>query len=101
MATQRIKEVGVRKVLGASVMHIVYLFSKELTILILIAFVIAAPLAWYFMNEWLKDFSYRIHPGIGVFALSMVTSLIVAWLAVGYRSVRAAIVNPVKSLKSE
>jgi predicted permease len=101
MAAQRVKEVGIRKVLGATVLHIVYLFSKELTVLILIAFVIAAPLAWYFMNEWLLDFSYRIQLGVGVFALSMAASLIVAWLAVGYRSVRAAIVNPVRSLKSE
>jgi putative ABC transport system permease protein len=101
MAVQRLKEVGVRKVLGASVMNIVYLFSRELTILILIAFVIAAPVAWYLMSEWLQDFTYRIRLGAGVFILSIVASLVVAWLAVGYRSVRAALVNPVKSLRSE
>ncbi|MFT3978915.1 MAG: ABC transporter permease [Ferruginibacter sp.] len=101
MAAQRIKEVGVRKVLGASVTNILYLFSKEFTILISIAFIIAAPLAWYFMNSWLSNFSYRISIGIGVFAVAAIISLLIAWATVGYKSFKAAVANPVKSLRSE
>ncbi|QEC65983.1 FtsX-like permease family protein [Panacibacter ginsenosidivorans] len=101
MASQKTKEVGIRKVLGASVSSIVVMFSKEFTILISIAFIIAVPVAWYFMNGWLQDFQYRISIGVGVFALAIVVSLIVAWVTVGYKAVRAALVNPVKSLRSE
>jgi putative ABC transport system permease protein len=101
MAVQRTKEVGVRKVLGASVANIVYLFSKEFTILIVVAFVIAAPLAWYMMKEWLGNFAYRISLGVGVFAVAVLISVVIAWLTVGYKSVRAAMANPVKSLRAE
>ena len=101
MATQRIKEVGIRKVLGASVANIVYLFSKEFTLLILIAFGIAAPLAYYFMHKWLQDFSYRISLGAGFFVLAIAGSVLIAWITVGYRAVRAALSNPVKSLRTE
>lgn len=101
MATQRVKEVGIRKVLGASVGHIVYLFSREFTLLILISFAIAAPLAWFLMNGWLQDFEYRIRLGAGIFFLAIAGSVAIAWITVGYRAIRAALVNPVKSLKSE
>jgi putative ABC transport system permease protein len=101
MAVQRTKEVGIRKTLGASVANIVYLFSKEFTVLILIAFVIAAPISWYFMQQWLQGFTYRIHPGVGIFAISILSSICIAWVTVGYKAVRAALVNPVKSLKTE
>ena len=101
MAVQRTKEVGIRKTLGASVANIVYLFSKEFTLLIVIAFVIAAPVAWYFMNQWLQAFTYRIKPGAGIFILTISISIIIAWLTVGYKAIKAALVNPVKSLKSE
>ncbi|MFD0793939.1 ABC transporter permease [Mucilaginibacter litoreus] len=101
MAMQRTKEVGIRKTLGASVSSIVYLFSKEFTLLILIAFGVAAPFAWYFMNQWLQDFTYRIHPGIGMFITAISLSLIIAWLTVGYKAFKAALTNPVKSLRSE
>lgn len=101
MAVKRMKEVGIRKVLGASVGNIVYLFSRELTILILAAFVLAAPVAYYLMHKWLQDFTYRIPLGVGVFVFAILGSLIIAWLTVGYRSLRAAVVNPVKSLKTE
>jgi putative ABC transport system permease protein len=101
MAVQRTKEVGIRKTLGASVANIVYLFSKEFTVLILISFVISAPVAWYFMQQWLQGFTYRIHPGFGIFAISIVLSIIIAWITVGYKAIKAALVNPVKSLRSE
>lgn len=101
MAVQKTKEIGIRKVLGASIQSIIIMFSKEFTILIAVAFAIAAPAAWYLMNSWLQNFQYKIDIGIGVFALAIVTSLIIAWLTVGYRAFRAALINPVKSLKSE
>nr|WP_067059381.1 ABC transporter permease [Mucilaginibacter sp. L294] len=101
MAVQRTKEVGIRKTLGASVANIVYLFSKEFTLLIVIAFVIAAPIAWYFTHQWLQDFTYKITPGAGIFVISIASSVIIAWITVGYKAIRAALVNPVKSLRSE
>ncbi len=101
MAVQRTKEVGIRKTLGASVSHIVYLFSKEFTLLILIAFAISAPLGWYFMNKWLQPFAYKITLGPGIFILAIAASVIIAWVTVGYKAIRAALANPVNSLRSE
>jgi len=101
MAVQRTKEVGIRKTLGASVANIVYLFSKEFTLLIVVAFVIAAPVAWYFTRQWLQEFTYKITPGAGIFLISITSSIAIAWLTVGYKAISAALVNPVKSLKSE
>jgi ABC-type antimicrobial peptide transport system permease subunit len=101
MAVQRTKEVGIRKVLGASVLHIVYLFSKEFTLLIGIAFLIAAPLAYYFMHHWLQHFAYRINISVGIFLLTIVSAEVIAWLTVGYQAIKAAVANPVKSLKAE
>lgn len=101
IAVQKTKEVGIRKVLGASVQSIVYLFSKEFTVLIIIAFLIAAPVGYYFMNKWLLDFHYHITIGVGVLGLAIVSSLVVAWITVGYKAVKAALASPVKSLKTE
>ncbi len=101
MAVQKTKEVGVRKVLGASVAHIMYLFSKEFTILIGLAFIIAAPLAYYFMHRWLEGFAFRIQIGAGVLLLAVVGSVFIAWLTVGYQAFKAAMANPVKSLRTE
>lgn len=101
MAVQRTKEVGIRKTLGASVGHIVYLFSKEFTLLIGVAFVIAAPVGYYFMHDWLKQFEYRIDLGVGIFLLAIIGSIIIAWVTVSYQAIRAALVNPIKSLRSE
>jgi len=101
MAVQRTKEVGIRKVLGASIGTIVLLFSKELTFLIGIAFIIATPLAYYFMRQWLDNFTYRIDVGAGIFIVAILFSIVIAWLTVGWRAVRAARANPVKSLRTE
>jgi ABC-type antimicrobial peptide transport system permease subunit len=101
MTVQKTKEVGIRKVLGASAGSIVYLFSKEFTLLVIISFAIAAPVAWYMMSNWLETFVYRIDIGVGVFILAIVSSILVAWMTVGYKAIRAAMSNPVKSLRTE
>ncbi len=101
LALQRQKEIGVRKVLGASAPQIVYLFSREFTGLVLLAFVIAAPLGYFAMQAWLETFVYRIPLSITYFALALLTSVGIAWVTVGYKSVRAALSNPVDALRSE
>jgi len=101
MAVQRTKEVGIRKVLGATVGKIIYLFSKEFTLLIGIAFLIAGPVAYYIMNGWLENFTFRIKLGVSIFAVAILLSIVIAWLTVGYRAIRAALANPVKSLRTE
>jgi len=101
MAIQKTKEIGVRKVLGASVKNIIYLFSKEFTILILIGSVIAVPVAYLMMNRWLQNFNFRINMNAGIFLTGILISIIIAWIAVGYKSIKAAVANPVKSLRSE
>jgi len=101
IAVQRTREVGIRKVLGASVGSIVYLFSKEFIVLIVLAFALGAPAAWYLMNGWLQTFAYRISPGVWVFVAAIATSLLIGWATVGYKAVKAALANPVKSLRSE
>jgi ABC-type antimicrobial peptide transport system permease subunit len=101
MAVQRIKEVGIRKVLGASSGSIVYLFSKEFIILIAIAFVIAAPIAWYNMHQWLQDYASRINISWWVFAAGGLAALVIALVTISFQAIKAAIANPVKSLRSE
>jgi ABC-type antimicrobial peptide transport system permease subunit len=101
IVVQKMKEVGVRKVLGARLVDILYLFSREFTLLVLFAFVIAAPVAWYMMQRWLQGFEFRITPGFGVFAAALLVSILVAWFTVGYKAFRAAGVSPVKSLRTE
>jgi ABC-type antimicrobial peptide transport system permease subunit len=101
MAVQRTKEVGIRKVLGASARNIVYLLSKEFTLLIIIAFVISAPVAYYIMYQWLQDYTYRISLDGYIFLLAIVSSIVIAWITVGHRAIKAAIANPVKSLRTE
>lgn len=100
-AIQRTKEVGIRKVLGASMSSIVYLFSKEFIWLILIAFCIAAPIAFFMMNSWLQNFAYHISIGAGVFLLAIAASFIIAGLTIATQTIKAAVVNPVKALRSE
>lgn len=101
MAQMKTKEIGVRKVLGASVTNVVTLLSKDFIRLVLIAFLVATPLAWYAMNRWLRDFEYRIELEWWMFALAGLLAVIIALLTVSFQSVKAALVNPVKSLRSE
>lgn len=101
LALQRQKEIGIRKVLGASVKGIVFLFSREFIWLIGIAFLIAAPLAYLAMNAWLQTFANRIEIHPGYFLIAFLISLIIAGITMGYQSLKAAMANPVKSLRSE
>jgi putative ABC transport system permease protein len=100
-AEQRIKEIGVRKVLGASVPDIVVLLSKEFAGLVVIAIIIAIPTAYYFLNKWLQDFAYRIDISWWVFALAGMSALMIALLTVSFQAIKAAVANPVKSLRTE
>ena len=101
MAVQRIKEVGIRKVLGASAASVVYLFSKEFITLIAIAFIIASPIAWYFMNKWLEDYVYRIDISWWVFILGGLSAIMIALITVSFQAIKAAVANPMKSLRTE
>jgi putative ABC transport system permease protein len=100
-AEQRVKEIGVRKVLGASVGQIVSLFSFGFVKLVVIAFVIAAPVAWYSMISWLQDFAYKVDISWWVFVLAAVISIFIALLTISYQAIKSAMANPVKSLRSE
>jgi putative ABC transport system permease protein len=100
-AEQRTKEIGIRKVLGASVSGIVLLLSKEFGKLIVIAFVIAVPVAWFAVDWWLKHYTYRVEIGMLVYVLAGVLAFVIAWITMGYQSFRAAMSNPVKSLRAE
>ncbi|RKR85725.1 putative permease [Mucilaginibacter gracilis] len=101
MTVQKTKEVGIRKVLGAGIGSIVYLFSKEFTFLICIAFAISAPIAFYFMHSWLSGFAFRINISISYFIIAIISSITIAWLTVGFQAFKAAMVKPIKSLRSE
>lgn len=100
-AEQRTKEIGVRKVLGASVVSIITLLSKDFLKLVLIAICLAVPIAWLAMNRWLADFAYRIDIKWWVFALAGLLAVGIAILTVSFQSIKAALMNPVKSLRSE
>ncbi|WP_436486304.1 ABC transporter permease [Chitinophaga sp. ARDCPP14] len=98
-AVQRTKEVGIRKVLGASLLNIVGLFAKEFIVLIIVSFVIAAPVAWFVMARWLDNFAYQTHIGGGIFIIAILVSVLIAGATIAYQSVKAGLANPVKSLR--
>jgi len=101
MAVQKEKEVGIRKVLGGTVTHIIYIFTKDFVVLLGIAFLLAAPLGYYFMQQWLNDFTYSISMQWWMFVIAAMAGLLIAGATVSLRSLRAATANPVKALRSE
>ncbi|MEM8965016.1 MAG: ABC transporter permease [Bacteroidota bacterium] len=101
LALHRQKEIGIRKTLGATVQQILYRFVREFTTLVLLAFGVAAPLGYLAMRAWLNTFAYRIELHLGYFIVTFLAAIVIAWLTVGFRSVRAAVANPVDSLRNE
>ena len=101
MAERRTKEIGIRKVMGASVSSVVMILTREFTRWILISNLLAWPVAYYFMNRWLHHFVYRISLGLGIFLLAGVMALVIAWLTVSTQSIRAALANPVDAIRYE
>ena len=100
-AEQRLKELGIRKVLGASVRSLFGLLSQEFLMLIIIALLIATPVTWYAMNKWLLNYSYHIDVAWWIFLLSGVIAIFITLLTVSFQSAKAALMNPIKSLRSE
>ena len=100
-AAQKTKEIGIRKVLGSSVLQIVILLTKEFIKLLLIAFIIALPIGYYLMNEWLNDFAFRIHISPWFLGVVIVTTSLIALLTISFKTISVATINPVKSLKTE
>ena len=98
---QRAREIGIRKVLGASVQQVLLLVSKEFLLLVGIAFIISVPVTWWAMHEWLKDFAYRINIGTGVFVAAGLAAILIAFFTISFQAIKAAITNPVKSLRTE
>ena len=98
---QRVKEIGVRKVLGASVFNLWQMLSKEFALLVSISCLIAIPLAWYYLNNWLQQYDYRTNISLWVFLISGIGALLITLLTVSFQAIKAAIANPVKSLRTE
>ena len=100
-AEQRVKEIGVRKVLGASVFNLWKLLSKDFVILVLAACAISIPVTWYVMNDWLKNYDYKINISIGVFVIVVILAVVITIITVSFQAIKAAVANPVKSLRTE
>ena len=101
MAEQRTREIGVRKVLGATITNVILLLSRDFTKLVLLAFVVGAPASYYVIQAWLEGFPYRIELGMGVFLFAGLAALIIAWLTVGYQAFKAATANPAEAVQAE
>jgi ABC-type antimicrobial peptide transport system permease subunit len=100
-AEQRVKEIGVRKVLGATVFNLWQLLSKDFVVLVIISFCIAAPVSYYFMHQWLQGYQYRTEINWWIFAIAAIAAMVLTLLTVSYQSIKVALANPVKSLKTE
>ena len=98
---QRTKEIGIRKVLGASVQNVLLLVSKEFLLLVGIAFLVSIPVTWWAMHKWLEDLAYRIHISAWVFIIAGIVAILIALLTVSFQAIKAAVANPVKSLRTE
>ena len=101
MAETRIKEIGIRKVLGASVANITTLLSGDFIKLVLISIVVAIPVAWWAMNNWLQNYQYRTQISLWIFLLAGVLAIVIALATISFQSIKAAIANPVKSLRTQ
>ena len=101
MAEQRSKEIGIRKVLGATVSNIVSMLSADFLKLVMIATLVAIPVAWWGMNQWLADFAYRIQIDWSVFFWTGIMALVLAFLTISFQSIKAALANPVEALRNE
>ena len=101
MAEQRTKEIGIRKTFGASIPSIVKLMSKEFARLVVIANIIAIPIAWYFLKEWLTNYSYTTRLSADIFIIAFLISILIAWITISYQAIKAAIMNPVEAIKYE
>jgi putative ABC transport system permease protein len=101
MAEQRNKEIGIRKVLGASVSGITAMLSKDFVKLVIISIIVASPIAYWAMTKWLQDFAYRISISWWMIAVAGLTAIVIALITISFQSIRAAIANPVKSLRTE
>jgi putative ABC transport system permease protein len=100
-AEQRTKEIGIRKVMGATASNIILMLNKKFTLLVLMAIFISLPLSIYITQQWLEGFAYRAQPGVGIFLFSILSSLIIAWMTVSYHSFKASVINPSETLKYE
>ena len=100
-AKQRTKEIGIRKVLGASVSQVALLLSKDFILLVAVAILIASPLAWWAANKWLQDFAYRVNISGWIFLIAGLSAILIALITVSFQAMKTAIANPVESLRTE
>jgi len=101
VAEQRTKEIGIRKVLGASISEVLLLVSKDFIVLVIISCMITSPIAFYFLQNWLQQYYYRINIGPGVFIASAILPIVIAIFTISFQAIKAAVANPVRSLRSE
>jgi len=101
IAEQKTKEVGLRKIMGASISNIILLFSKGFLVLVLLSIIISTPIAWYYNYKWLDSFAYRIAPDLIIFGITGLSVLIIAFITVSMQSLKIAFANPVDSLRQE